>query len=462
MNYKINLSVVLVLLLLSATVSIASALSNSGGGDWSYYDIIAIKENSGETLTDYQVLLELSGGDFPTEAQTDGDDIRFIDASDAELSYWIEEFDYPGNHAKIWVKVPSIPASGETKLKMYYGNPSASAVSDGDNTFEFFDDFEDGDISDWSEKAGRVSWSASIDAAKDGTYGLKGHMDANSVENLVAPYSGENIAITSWFRLPDVGGTNVQSRILYGYADENNYYIINAVQTQVTKAVQIVKISGGSVAGDIRVPFTASGDTWYKMDIKAVKNSNLHFLVDIDGTNYIDWTDVSPLPAPNLVGVAAAMDIGTNMYWDTYRVRKYASPEPTVTISEPEPIISISTDKTSYNLGERVMVTLEINRSEEVPREMVLELELEESCNERDLLYESPTFEMPAVFQNEVSLPIRIPTSTWIVGGEYSFIATLRDPSTGDVIDRDTADFEINDDMPWNKLWINKLRIFLP
>jgi hypothetical protein len=135
MSYKINLGVVLVLLLLSATVGIASA-------DWSSYDIIAITENSGETLTDYQVLVELSGDDFPTEAQTDGDDIRFIDASDTELSYWIEEFDYPGNHAKIWVNVPSILASGETKLKMYYGNPSASAVSDGDATFLFFDDFE--------------------------------------------------------------------------------------------------------------------------------------------------------------------------------------------------------------------------------------------------------------------------------------------------------------------------------
>jgi len=32
---------------------------------------------------------------------------------------------------------------------MYYGNSTASSASDGDATFEFFDDFEDGDISDW-------------------------------------------------------------------------------------------------------------------------------------------------------------------------------------------------------------------------------------------------------------------------------------------------------------------------
>ncbi|MCW3135558.1 MAG: DUF2341 domain-containing protein [Canidatus Methanoxibalbensis ujae] len=44
------------------------------------------------------------------------------------------------------LQVPLIPANGETKIKMYYGNPSAGAVSDGDKVFEFFDDFESGVI----------------------------------------------------------------------------------------------------------------------------------------------------------------------------------------------------------------------------------------------------------------------------------------------------------------------------
>jgi hypothetical protein len=40
------------------------------------------------------------------------------------------------------VKIPSISANGEAKIKMYYENDKASSVSDGDATFEFFDDFE--------------------------------------------------------------------------------------------------------------------------------------------------------------------------------------------------------------------------------------------------------------------------------------------------------------------------------
>lgn len=68
---------------------------------------------------------------------------------------------------------------------------------------------------------------------------------------------------------------------------------------------------------------------------------------------------------------------------------------------------------------------------------------------------------MPAVFQKEVTLPIRIDRSIWVSGGDYSFIATLRDPTTDEVIDRDTATFEIDDKSPWDESVINKLKKFL-
>jgi RHS repeat-associated protein len=123
-----------------------------------YQKWIIINENSGKTLTDYQIMVDLRGADFPDKAKTDGADIRFYDAEGEELSYWIEEYDYAGKHAKIWVKVPGIPANGETRIMMYYGDEEAGTVSDGDKVFAFFDDFEDGDISDWSGTASVVDF----------------------------------------------------------------------------------------------------------------------------------------------------------------------------------------------------------------------------------------------------------------------------------------------------------------
>lgn len=40
-------------------------LSNSGGGSWNYYREITL--NSGNSLTDYQVLITLDGSNFPKQ-----------------------------------------------------------------------------------------------------------------------------------------------------------------------------------------------------------------------------------------------------------------------------------------------------------------------------------------------------------------------------------------------------------
>jgi len=129
---------------------------------WSYRRAITIAEQSGSTLTDYQVKIELNSSNFDfSKANADGSDIRFT-ADDGEtlLPYWIEKWDNVSEEAVIWVKVPSIPANGSVTIYMYYGNPSAVSESDGEAVFEFFDDFEDGDSIDtskWGQSGGTVT-----------------------------------------------------------------------------------------------------------------------------------------------------------------------------------------------------------------------------------------------------------------------------------------------------------------
>jgi hypothetical protein len=115
--------------------------------------------NTGSALTDYQVRVDVS---YDADMQPDFDDIRFVDSDDStELSHWRESYN-ASTSAVFWVKVPSIP-SGNKTIYMYYGNDAASSASDGDATFEFFDDFEDSDISDWSQYG-----SGTVQIANDG------------------------------------------------------------------------------------------------------------------------------------------------------------------------------------------------------------------------------------------------------------------------------------------------------
>jgi len=124
--------------------------------NFKYRRAIKITEQSGSDLTDYQVLIELNSTNFDfSHAQTNGEDIRFADANGNLLDYWIEEWDSVNEKAKVWVKVPSIPANGSTEIWMYYGNSEIEDASDGDAVFEFFDDFNRPDNTiigkDWEE-----------------------------------------------------------------------------------------------------------------------------------------------------------------------------------------------------------------------------------------------------------------------------------------------------------------------
>jgi hypothetical protein len=125
---------------------------------WSRWAPVTVS-NPGSGLTDYQVSVDVN---YDADMQPDFDDIRFIDSDGSTgLSYWRESYT-ASTSAIFWVKVPSIP-SGTKVIYMYYGNDAASSASDGDATFEFFDDFEDGDISDWSQYGSGV-----VQIANDG------------------------------------------------------------------------------------------------------------------------------------------------------------------------------------------------------------------------------------------------------------------------------------------------------
>src|SRR3990170_5621303 len=106
--------------------------------DWSYRSEVTIDNvGNSNSLTDYQARVELDGSNFDFSlAQTGGEDIRFTDSDGVTLlNYWIEVWDSANDSAVVWVRVPSIPALSYHVIYMYYGNLSASSITDPDQTF---------------------------------------------------------------------------------------------------------------------------------------------------------------------------------------------------------------------------------------------------------------------------------------------------------------------------------------
>ncbi len=111
---------------------------------WRYRREVLIEERSGNNLSDFQVEIVLNRSIFDySKAKKNGSDIRFtLEDGITLIPYWIEYWNNPEGYSVIWVKIPEIPASGQVKIYMYYGNPEADYAGNGDEVFEFFDDFE--------------------------------------------------------------------------------------------------------------------------------------------------------------------------------------------------------------------------------------------------------------------------------------------------------------------------------
>ena len=113
---------------------------------WNYRVPINIG-NSQSSQTNIQVKIlndyDLSALITAEKIQTSLNDLRFTDINGELINYWIE--DPTENSVDIWGIIPSLP-SGGTTIYMYYGNPSASAVSSTSNmtiggTMTFVDSF---------------------------------------------------------------------------------------------------------------------------------------------------------------------------------------------------------------------------------------------------------------------------------------------------------------------------------
>ena len=107
---------------------------------------ITITERSGSDLTNYPIKIVLNETNFlywEHIAQFNGYDIYFLDSDGNPLYYWIESFDLINKKADIWVRIPSLPASGNVTIYMYYGSNNLYTNYYGlEKVFDESDDFE--------------------------------------------------------------------------------------------------------------------------------------------------------------------------------------------------------------------------------------------------------------------------------------------------------------------------------
>lgn len=390
---------------------------------WNCSKEILITENAGKTLQGYPVAVSLNSSNFNfSEAKSDGSDIRFS-SGNRTLNYWIEIWDPENEEALIWVRLPSLSANQTGKILMRYGDPEAEAMSNGEKTFDFFDDFEGNNLNE-------LDWNA--ESAGGGLVEVK-----SGICNVAAPkvhaydssmiYSKENFEINSIFvvkRMKVTTGDDNRGPVLQqGFIDQ-----VDSRKNQIKHETELANESRVDLETiyrkeknnlydltDVNVPegeWYVSGIAWYEENdtrkVSWFKNGVRDPRMDVASND-----SITNFPMHVYLYTASYKDASKNtgyMAVDYVLVRKFVGTEPTVKIISAQGECNVSSESVSENNSKNSLRDNSENISEnnsENSSENISEpqAELESEINSETFASEEAAQTQKNLSQNEAGTP---------------------------------------------------------
>ena len=303
------------------------------GGEY-YYDMlykrqITITEQSGTTLTDYQVKLTIDTQTLISQGKMRSDcgDIRFTwynttSSTEQNISYWIESGCNTANTI-VWIKVPEIPASSSTTVYMYYGNPDATSESNGDNVFELFDDF-DGTSLDTSK------WQITVNG--DSSYNIDNstlymHIPNVGDSNRITLQTNTNFSKNLIFRTKRKANPNSGRKQIIVGGDTRAYY-----ELDTNDCVESFFLTSSNHCGNTEISPRTDDNNWHIIDIAYVIGQEARLYIDgvfkksITASFPTNYTYIHFAWTPYWKSNPA------DIYIDYIYARKFTDPEPTYSV----------------------------------------------------------------------------------------------------------------------------------
>jgi len=276
-------------------------LSRASGAVSNYQMKLLLGESSGATGEDVDC-----GG----KCLSTFNDLRFTTSDGTTLlDYWIESISgtTPNQLATVWIEFDSIGTS-DTTFYMYYGNSGASAVSNGTNTFEFFDLFNDD--SNTLDTTNR--WT--VNAGSPSVSGDKLIVGNSASDRLITKATwGVNYAMRA--RVKVLGTTDYS---MFGFSGHAGTWEPSAMWMSYQDRYYTSQTSG---TGNSK---TLDYNYYHNHDFK--RNGATSVIYSYDDTS--DVTVTTNLPTGSLP-VGFTVDNGSDLYCLWVLIRKYQAPEPT-------------------------------------------------------------------------------------------------------------------------------------
>jgi len=283
------------------------------------YEITIDNSQNNNTLTDYQVLLNISNDSVFFSTIGDKKFMEFYDSDEITLlNHYVELWDTQNYNAKIWVKIPNIPANSIKKVYLKRNFTRTTDLSNPYNTFDFYDDFNV-DLSKWTQNIG--SWSLATDG---GLSVLKSPSGDNS-QISTSTFSIKDCRIISKFRFANsLTGNKFGS--LARWQNTTNTYLFQASPPE--GGLYFWKCVNGTWYNFASISFTFDLN-YHIADFRLFGTTlKLYF----DGVLKLQATD-SQFNVSGKVGFRKG-DTSNYFYADYVEVVKYTEPEPSLTYTK--------------------------------------------------------------------------------------------------------------------------------
>jgi hypothetical protein len=275
------------------------------------YEITIDNSQNSNTLTNYQVLLNISNDSVFFSTVGDKKFMEFYDTDKATLlNHYVELWGTQNYNAKIWIKIPNIPANSIKKVYLMRNHTRITDLSNPYNTFDFYDDFNV-DLSKWSIVSG--TWTL-----ENGM--LKTPVSASGLI-VSSLFSAQNLRIVA--RMALQGGLYDNNLgLLARYQNTNNFYQFeNQSHSNYLALNAYVNGSWNSIA-------SVSNTNDLNFHVYDVRVYGSRFELWYDGVQKFNATNTL-ISASGKIGIRKAYNY-YYAYIDYVYVTKYVYPEPTV------------------------------------------------------------------------------------------------------------------------------------
>ncbi len=168
-------------------------------------------------VEDFPLLVRLHKDFFNfTQAQPNGEDLRFCTSDGKPLAYQIEEWDPKSGNASIWVRIPKIIGNTRQELKLHWGKADSKSESTGSAVFNNSNGYlsvwhMDGPVSDstgtlQSKDTGTKAAVGVVGPARNFP-GQKGISGGNKIVGY--PIGSASHTTEAWFRAEKPNGTPI-------------------------------------------------------------------------------------------------------------------------------------------------------------------------------------------------------------------------------------------------------------